>query len=314
MIELKELSKQLQTKLNDAISGGQYFINEFSPNEEYRFNIVLDRGEYRKAERSGNRVTKYINGVITLTSDQKAGITQGTVNVSLSAALEIIVPDIDKTYNVVNDGAVIATIKFSEAVRELIDDTLAASSQGYMQDDEGRYFLVTSSYSFANTGVLDARYQTGDSLTLTVFLDYSIVASGVSAANIEIWIPNEASGERIYPARVDIARQSVQEGVIPSDSPSSRTATQSTQFSVAITKPLRFDAFDNAVVEYLTDDSELKILDATIKYPIGIDVDGSIIKKTVPYKLSFAEASIAGELNLAIPVSATLHEEYTYGR
>lgn len=314
MITLRELAGDLEAKLNDSIKGGDYFVNSFTPNEKYEFNIVLDAGEYKKATRVGNEVTKYINGVITLDSDEKAGIHDSAINASISAIFEFIIPDVDKTYDIIGPkGELIDTITFKDAVRELVDDTLSASEQYYMQDEAGNYFLVTSSHSFANPGTLEIRYQTGNSLTMTVLLEYAIVASGFSAASIEMWV-NQGGDSliRIYPARLDVSRSSVQEGVIRSDRAVSETLTQTTQLTIGITKPLRCDAFDNAAMRYIFE-SDVTLLGITLKYPTGISAGGDVEMTEKTYTLSFAEASVAGEQNLAVPVSATLHEEVDDG-
>lgn len=311
MISLNALAADLENKLNLAIESGDFYINDFMPNERYLFHIANEAGQYRKATRDGNTVTKYINGVLSLMGDEKAGVTPDTVNASLEAVFEFVIPDIDRLYTITEeDGSVIGTITFKDAVRELVDATLSAAEQDYMQDDDENYFLVTTSYSFANTGALDIRPQTGESLTMTVFIDYSIVASGVSAANLEMWMP-DASGVlvRIYPTRLDITRHSVQEGVIPSDVDTSKTLTQTTQLTIAINKPLRFDTFDEAALKYTAYGGSVKKMNVKIIYPMGLNSDGTVKKEDVPYSLSFADVSIAGELNLAIPVSATLHEE-----
>ena len=307
MISLNALAADLEDKLNLAIESGDFYINDFMPNERYLFHIANEAGQYRKATRDGNTVTKYINGVLSLMGDEKAGVTPDTVNASLEAVFEFIIPDIDRLYTITEeDGSVIGTITFKDAVRELVDATLSATEQDYMQDDDENYFLVTTSYSFANTGALDIRPQTGESLTMTVFIDYSIVASGVSAANLEMWMNGVV---RIYPTRLDITRHSVQEGVIPSDIDTSKTLTQTTQLTIAINKPLRFDIFDEEALKYIAYGGSAKKMSVTIMYPVGLNADGTVKKESVPYYLSFADVSIAGELNLAIPVSATLHEE-----
>lgn len=316
MITLITLAKALETKLNEGIASGEYFINKFTANEHYLFNIVLDQGEYKKATRSGNVVTKYINGVINLTSDQKAGITEDTLTAEISASLDLVIPGVDKKFDVTDVGGVlIKTVSFADAVRELVDDTLSEAEQEYMREDSGAYYLVTTSYSFANSGILDTRYQVGDSTTLTLFIDYSIVAAGVSAANIEMYV----GGSRIYPTRLDIVRTSVQEGVILSEDMVSKTTTQATQFTIGINKPLRFDEFDSYALEFIMHGKsrinlEPITLPVVLKYPKNMRSGGEIATEQVSYTLSFAEASMAGELNLAVPISATLHEEVTiYG-
>ena len=53
MIEISNLAKDLQEKLN-------YTSNITGHN----FKIFTDTGKFKKANRSGNKVTEYINGVL----------------------------------------------------------------------------------------------------------------------------------------------------------------------------------------------------------------------------------------------------------
>ncbi len=308
MISLNQLVESLQNKINAAINDTP--INRFHANTQYLFNIVLDQGKYRKAERNLNTVTKYINGIVTVLNDDKSGITPETLNAIISAKLDFVIPDINSEINLDMPDGSIRNVKFTDAVRDLIDTVLAASEKDYTMGSDGVIYYIGTQYSFASTGIADVRGEVGSSLTMTVFIDYTIIAEGISSSEFKIAIGKEEN--YIYPTRMDVMRKSVQDGVLGSDSLGiSKAATTGSSLSIVIVKPKRFDALDTAFNDY-TMDGKTEPFKVFLSIPISIDSNGNVDYKTKEYLMTFADSGIGTEQNLAASSNCTLIEAFNY--
>jgi hypothetical protein len=303
MISIKDLITELQTKLNDAIPASG--LNFYKPNTNYLFNLVFEEGEYKKAERVLNTTTKYINGVVEVRGDDKSGVTDETVIANISASIEILVPDINET---------LENISFKDAVRDLIDDTLAASTEDYITQNKIKYYVGTT-YSIANTGMLNIRHEVGESITYTIYVSYTIIATGISSQDIKIYCKDGGGTyKRIYPTRLDLVRSSVQESNIPSSAYNTdisgsssieyyaaKATTSATTLSIALAKPLRNDWYDGFVKRYIVKGG-VEAISIKVEMPDG---EMSIEEE---YTMCFSDASIAAEGTLAASCNATLVE------
>lgn len=309
MITLRQLAESLTAHLNDMYDDAAVRTLQ---GVQYAFNIVPDAGEYKKAERGTgediNTVTKYINGILTLLGDQKEGVTEGTISAILNTELELVIPDYNE---VVEDADSESTYRLGDKVREIIDTVLSATSEGYIFDSDGNQYYVGTRYSFANTGLADIRAAAGESLTLRVYIDYTVVQAGFSSSKIELYLLLNESGsqvERIYPTRIDISRQTSMSSNVRSDrlDASAESTSEGTALTISLTKILRNSDFDLAAVNYIIRPKALNGVPIKVA-PLGIRLVLPIGRPRV-YTMMIADASISGESNYAIPLSVTLVE------
>ena len=253
MIDLKHFAEVLQSKLNNAQQEDD-ILSRFNDNVVYWFNIVSTEGEYKPPMRyeNSNSVKKYINGVLSVVNDDKNGFAVDNLVVNLNTRLDLLIPDIDNETIIENK-----TVRFSDAVIDFINNTLALNEQYVETIDDTNYF-VSVEYSSVVPGIKDLRQSVGNSLTASVYIDYSIVVQGVSSSLYELWV--DANGidddspdyQRVYYARMDLLRTSTQDSYIASDSEGvSRSSTQGTTLQLSIIKPFKFDTLDDWLSGYL---------------------------------------------------------------
>ena len=235
MIDLTTLAAALEERLNVDVPSCKV-------NTEYEFHIFTREGDYEKGHRlpNSNTVVKYINAMLSVTSDDKAGISLDSLNIELNTEIDILIPDINAEDAEGN--------KFKDLIIEHINDCLSLPTQDTVTEN-GINYLITATYSSVVTGLADMRTQVGESLTASVSIDYSIVAAGISSGDIELYV----EGERIYYARLDLARITTMESNISSENSLGigKTSPQGSSLQIVITKPNRLDALDEKHLDYL---------------------------------------------------------------
>lgn len=307
MLQLRTVANALETKLNAARADALYPLSAFHDNTEYTFKVYADVGEYVKATKQLNTITKTINCILRINSDEKSGLTDETVSALWSCQLECLVPDPMAEYRYVDEGTNESYIvRFVDAVEDLVNTTLAASAQDYVKGDDGIIYYLGATYSNTTSGNLDLRHGVGESIPLSVFIDYTVIATGLSSADIKVYIYDDEY-YRIYPTRLDLIRTSVQEGNLASTEQGvSKVTTQGTVLTIKISKPIRLDTFDYELFNYLYPGYMYK-LKIKIEYPLAIN-GTNLFNASAEYTMVFSDASIAAETNLAASCTATLVE------
>ncbi len=318
MIQLSTVAKDLETALNTAALDS--LLGAFHENVQYRFVVHSDEGDYVKATKVLNTLTKHINCILRINGDDKSGVTDETVSAIWQCQFEALVPDINDAIYVEGEGGAGEKIRFIDVVEGLINNTLAASTQKYLRGDDGILYYVGANYSNTIAGLVDQRNAVGESMPLAVYIDYTIVAAGLSSADIKLFVKKfNGDFERIYPTRLDISRSSVQDGNISSDADGiSKVTTQGSLLQISFSKPYRHlnDFFDgNVLLRYLmaasigsgyTYDNKFTY---KLEYPLGISEDGEITSSmTYQFDMVISTATLSAETNLAASCTATLVE------
>ena len=312
MLQLLMVAKALEKRLNDELYNAPYELNLFHKNTEYEFKVYADVGEYQKAIKTLNTVHRYINCILRINSDEKAGVTDTSVSAMWSAQLEILVPDALATFDVTEDNET-TRVRFVDAVAAYINTLFAASTQEYIRGDDGIVYYLGASYSNTIAGTVDIRHGVAESIPLAVYIEYTVIATGFSSTEFGIYISDDGGADfrRIYPTRMDIMRTSVQEGNIASDSSGvSKVTTQGTVFTIKLTKPYRGDDFDSQLRSYVYDLPFLAhplLIQVTFPRPMSGN-STTVIPDRKDFYMTFADGAIAAETNLAASCSATLVE------
>ena len=296
MVPISELAKLIQGVFDNL----EHLNNTSHPNVEYIFNVYANEGEYKKPERNLNYVTKYINCVLSTLGDEKAGISEDTMSVSISTKLDILIPDVADTTDV--NGKL--NVPFADYVIDEINKKFAVPKSVALSAN-GIYYTAVYTASTVVPGIKEIRHSVGESLTATIYIEWVLVAGGFSSDKIQISVFDSFLNKyvRIYPTRLDIARSSTQESNIKStDNGASKVATQGTSLVISIIKPNRMDALDRKVTDYLVYNRTTPF---EIYLAIPFDQGGDSDKE---YLVEFQDAALGAE-GLTVPsVTCTLVE------
>ena len=285
-MSLETLAADLNRKLNSASAN----LNGFAVNTTYKFNIYTDQGEFKKATRDKNNVTKYINGVLTLINSDKTisgGVSPVIWTEIISAKLDLLIPDI----NLSRTNLVGSPERFSDIVRRTIDNALSDPNI----DSSG---TSTLTYSYANTGTKEIREGVGESLTLTVFLNYYKLHGGVAGSSYYIKIEDE----NIRPTRLDVSRSSTQGAYTRSDKENytSGVRDEASALVISLSKPIsgdKGDKLDKKISDYLID---------------GVNDPFTVVlylnNRSTEKKVIFADSGDSAEPFLAASTTCTLVE------
>lgn len=224
MIQLIKIAESIETRLNSALENSG--INSFFKKSKFEFNICLNSGEYKKATNNEetNDVTYYINAIMKALSSDVEGEANNTItyNATITTSVEFLIPFANKSNNIE---------KFCDKVHQLISSVLEGGLAEELTEDN-ETFLVGSKFNVPAPGTIDIMSMVGESLPMKIYGTHYVIAQGVSSNAIELSIEHkihhaaavingcytETKYERIYPSRLGIARRSITEGNIFSDS------------------------------------------------------------------------------------------------
>lgn len=258
MIQIQDIAANLEEKLNAAIPGSG--LNDIFPLTGFRFRILTDIADYKKAERKGNRVTYYIHGILQVLSSDVAGVVAESYNASLSTVATFLVPFVD---TMAEDGS----SKLGEAVRTLLDNVLSTSSSSYVSDGKITYYQGIQ-YSIASTGARQTLEQVGDCLKFTVPMAFFFIAVGLGSNSIGLYVKAGEEFERVYASKNGFARKSIQDGNIPSTDTSAKFTTSGTAMTINFDAPTRLNGYDGIVARYVVN-GELPEIPVRVILPYG---------------------------------------------
>ena len=313
MIKYTEIARMLERELNGELSGGEYenitayglTLGVFGENDRYQFRVVAGDMDYEQAQRIDatprvgptNTSTYYINGVFRPLSDGEVqGINSNTLNTVMSAELGIIIPHCDREAIIENQ-----TVRLQDAVLALIGDKLSIPKNDYYTAEDGTVYYLSFSFGRINVGEKQIRGSAGMSLTATLYMSISVVATGISSLDLKLLF----EGDEVYTTRLGIARTSVQEGAVSSTSGGvSQSLTTATSLTISFDAPLRRSAFFSRYKDYTLNGNN-EPFEVKLVFPAD-EAGGEATTK--PYTVSFGDVGVNGELNLAASVSVRLVE------
>lgn len=213
MIDIRhDLIEPLETKLNAALNAktpqGAYVfpIQGVPRNTLYKFHIFTDTGEYSEAIKSGATVTKAFNAICRIRPISLEGATPEAYTASAGALIDFLIP-LQGLKRSEKDS-------FISGVRRLFDSTLQNSSGENITDSDGSIYLVICRPSIMQTGARDIRDTVGDSLIITLSLEYSIIANGILADTTKVTI----DGVQVLWSNLGVSRRFIMENGVPSTS------------------------------------------------------------------------------------------------
>lgn len=292
MIPVNKLIEYIEEKLNGELPS-------FIDNTKYEFAIFDSEGEFKRSTREGNEVTKYINCVISTVGDEKTGINEQTMTLSVTTKIDFLIPDA----MVEKEGTT-----FANAVTAYINSAFALPD-AKIESFNNLWYNIVGVYSAVIPGTVEVRSAVGESLTASAYIDWVATTQGYSSSNVELYL-HGAEPVRIYYSRLDISRVSTQESNIGSDSEGiAKSVNIGSELVISIIKPDRMDLLDATITGYLLSNIN-RHLTITLKWPHGINPDKSLAMTEHDYVIMIRDAT-KGAQGLDIPSNTcTLVEAY----
>ena len=327
MISIKELAAKLQDKLNgdfdttknEYVNLHTYGLDRFTPGTRYEFRIMSDEMEYLRSEMRGasslpgeptNTMTVYICGLLhALPGASIEGTEPEYYNTMISSTLDILVPECEEAKIVTvqdeNGTSTEQEVRLGDIVQMLIEHILSSTDSEYVKGQDKTIYYIGTAYSRPIPGIKAIRGSVGVSLPITVYINYSVVATGISSEDIGLTI----NGTKIVTTRIGIARTTVSEGNISSASGNngiSKARPNATQLTISFDSPYRAGVIGKLQAMYLLEGA---VAPMTVQLTIPVEVeDGVFETMSGTYRMIFADNGLNGELNLAASISCRLVE------
>lgn len=302
------IQEQLNNALASTTQGGtfEYAVNGVIPNTAFEFNISSDSGEYKQAEKGRYVVngvpwaTYFFNGNARYSPVSLEGEQASAYNAVMSATIDLLIPVSRLITGEQTDN-------FISEIRRLVDETLGASASKYITSDNVIY-LVGTRYSLMQTGQRELRDQAGDSIVMTLYLTFYVVASGIQSSAVELTIDNE----RIIPSKVGFSRKTTSEAGVPATSTNaaSKVIPSGSAFVINFDTPAKLGTFNQKLSSFVFAGTNTPMT-VTVKYPqIFTTVEGETVVSTQSYTYSmiFDNDGINTEQGYAVSASVTLVE------
>lgn len=156
MITIDSIAASIEQGLNASASA-----------YKFKFKIFVDAGKFEKAEKTRTGKVLFINSLLRVGESSIVPV-QGITVATQSAMLEICVP-------IFNEDQI---DEVSTLFRTMLDGYFAMYK---VQSIDG--YTVSSTYSLASTGSLEARGNIGQSLTFYVNMEFSYIENGLNSSN-----------------------------------------------------------------------------------------------------------------------------------
>ena len=292
MIPVNKLIEYIEDKLKGELPS-------FIENTRYEFAIFDSVGEFKRSTREGNEVTKYINYVVSTVGDEKTGINEQTMTLSVTTKIDFLIPDA----MVEKEGTT-----FANAVTEYINNAFALPD-AKIESFNNLWYNIVGVYSAVIPGTVEVRSAVGESLTASAYIDWVATTQGYSSSNVELYL-HSTEPVRIYYSRLDISRVTTQESNIGSNSEGiAKSVNIGSELVISIIKPDRMDALDNAISGYLLRNTS-GVLSVTVSWPNSIDANGDFNRDGGVFNVIIRDAT-KGAQGLDIPSNTcTLVEAY----
>lgn len=297
MIQLQTLAKKINTDLADA--------TVITERGDYKFFVVADTADYKRAEREGNKVTVFINGNLILTSSNVESTQAGSVNATIGTRLDLLVPVLDGNDEDGNKQLV-------EDVRAILDDYFSTNGEGNISDGT-KTFYYGYQYNIAVSGARAMLPEVGDSFLFSIDISYYFIENGVSSKAIRLIIGDEV----VDYLTLGISRNTTQESDTPSDTRNgaAKNVNLATVLAIHVTMPMILSNYMNSVVDYALGNRSIgenlevgKIFSVFLEMPRYPESQSGSDTARGMYNMVLSDAKINSEGALNASVSFTLTE------
>ena len=274
MIPINTLINNLNTDLN-ALLGKNDLV----------FAIVPDGGDHAIPTRTGNDITRYIDGVARIVDSALTvinGLYVATQTVSVVVAVSI---DQNKPME-----------ESFTPVRQAISQLTQTPKATAMQDENGSTFMVTSYGTQPSAGDIMQRSAIGESITYAFTLFYSFIQNGISSLNMSMTF----EGESVPFTELTPSITPVMESGVMSESENNGAVNYPTAeaFQITLTVPALTDSIlTQELTKYL-------LTKERAIYTVTLNMNGF----SSEYKMLFAPCNLTARGVEGIGLSITLVE------
>lgn len=237
MIDLKQYAQMIQTGLNALLDS-----------ETLQFVVWTDVGRYKRAGRTRNSVTTYINCLLErrpgeiLTSN--GGLEIANDSITFRCAVPLATPR--QTTETVPPEVQADEYIFVEQIRSVLDTYFSTNTVSSFTED-GVTYEAGMEYSFAATGDANMAPMIGDYIMLDVYITIAVVQSGINSRNISI----ELDGERVPFTTASPNRAGERASETYSDGGEVENIITTTALSIDVSQPMTTGKVTSQFIDYL---------------------------------------------------------------
>lgn len=252
MLNFTQFSGEIEEALNKLVEEADN-SNLNGLRDRYRFRIRTDAANYAKAERNGNTVTRYINGMLNIVESNLETTNGGKINATVSMILELAVP-------VVDDQDENGNLELVKTVRDLLNAHFSSNTFGSVVGTSGEAYNYGSQYSIPTCGERGVHPLLGDGVLFVVTLDYYFIESGINSRSIQLYIDGNRVEYELFGMRRTASTEPYVGAVVttsPENAPynadahSAKTLSSFTVFSICFDAPALLDATGQMATDYL---------------------------------------------------------------
>lgn len=242
MINLKHYAKDVENGFNAKLAENGI--------EGFEFVVWTDIGKFRHAKRNMNKVTTYINCLMTRSQAAVDTGNGGLMIASDNIALQIAVPTKQQERDETPEPEIFENnYVFVEKVRNLVDEYFSENIITSIVDEKGTHYEAGMVYSLATTGNADMAPSIGTYVTFTVNITVNVVQNGINSRSAMI----EIDGMVVPFLSMSPGRAGDLSTDVYSDNKNfeSESLTTSTAFSLDISVPATTGGVTKQFLEYL---------------------------------------------------------------
>ncbi len=240
MISLKRLANYFEEGLNAQM-----------PNDEIKFKIWADAGEYQKPERDGNIITHYILGNLCTSSsaNDATDLVMGVNGLSLDFKIPVQAPRTNATQTAaelqkIKDGQ----YPFLTYITDILNTYFQKAWADTLSDDNGAKYSVGFQAGLALTGNVELAAKYGQSVDFNVSIEVYFIQDGINSKDVKIYF----DGELVPYQALRFGRSPMIESDVYAGSLVSKNITTSTAFAIDIDFPANnTDFLSQEVINYL---------------------------------------------------------------
>ncbi len=253
------------------------YIDEALKNSGLPFVVFTDAGDFENARRSGNSVTEYINGLLTVSNSSVEYAGEQEI-VGISTELGFL-------FRLDDDEDAGGGFRSAKELRDALQRAFASVPPRFNVTDGEKTYTVVAAYSLPETGTRLQRPALGDSLSYSCTIYFAYLANAINATDVKITI----DGEDVNFLAFGLTRRPVIVANLFSNNVNGEATgyAESTAFVLDLTMPAFVSVMGGIVADYV-----MGISDANKPHAVKIAYGTG---KTMTRTMIFGESSSNGQ-------------------
>lgn len=240
------------------------------------FSVYTDTGDYKKATRSYNTVTEYINGLFIVTGSSVEYAGEQEI-VSISTELKFLI-------SLNDDTDINGNFENVQTFRETLSEAFSSVTPKFNITEDGKTYTVVVGYNLPATGIREQRTGVGDSITFSCSVYFAYLSNAVNASDIHLTI----DGEPVYFLAIALSRRPSLIANLFTDNVNGESTvyTESAGFVIDLTLPAFIAKVGGIISNFI-----LGLSDPNEPHTIVLDYGGKVVEK----QMIFGETSAEGQ-------------------